>query len=460
MTLLIKGGHVLNPATGMDEVADVFIRDGKVARIRTAAGAAEAEKSVAEADCQEELADSTDADCRPDEIIDAAGCYVMPGFIDMHVHFRDPGLTQKEDIFTGMQAAAHGGYTTVMTMPNTKPVVDNADVVRYVQDKAKAGNCIHVLQIGAVTKGQKGVELSDIEGMVAAGSPAISEDGKSVMNADLYRDAMQIAAKLDIPVFAHCEDINLVHGGVMNKDAKAKELGMPGISNSVEDVIVARDILLAKETGARLHLCHCSTGDSVKMVKAAKEEGLKVSAEVCPHHFTLTSDDIVQVEFHDGRENIRDADTNYKMNPPLRTKKDVEALREGLRDGIMDVISTDHAPHTYEEKNTTMEHAPFGIVGLETAACLTYSELVLGGYLTPMQMAEKMSYNPARLIPIDKGDIQPGKSADIVIFDPNETYRIDSATFASKGRNTPFHGRKVTGRVKCTICDGRVVYRK
>jgi dihydroorotase len=316
-----------------------------------------------------------------------------------------------------------------------------------------------VFQIGAVTKGQKGAELSDIEGMVEAGCPAISEDGKSVMNADLYRDAMRIAAKLDIPVFAHCEDINLVHGGVMNRDERAKELGMPGISNSVEDVIVARDILLAKETGARLHLCHCSTEDSVKMVKAAKEDGLKVSAEVCPHHFTLSSEDIVKVDYYDGRDVFPDADTNYKMNPPLRTKEDVEALREGLRDGIMDVISTDHAPHTYEDKNTTMEKAPFGIVGLETAASLTYSELVRGGYLTPMQMAEKMSYNPARLIPIDKGDIQPGKAADIVIFDPNETYRIDSSTFASKGRNTPFDGRKVTGRVKCTICDGRIVYR-
>jgi dihydroorotase len=227
----------------------------------------------------------------------------------------------------------------------------------------------------------------------------------------------------------------------------------------VEDVSVARDILLSKETGARLHLCHCSTEDSVKMVKAAKEDGLKVSAEVCPHHFTLSSDDIVKVDYYDGRDVLPEADTNYKMNPPLRTKADVKALREGLRDGIMDVISTDHAPHTYEDKNTTMEKAPFGIVGLETAASLTYSELVRGGYLTPMQMAEKMSYNPARLIPIDKGDIRPGKAADIVIFDPNETYRIDSSTFASKGRNTPFNGRKVTGRVKYTICDGRIVYR-
>lgn len=435
MKIHITGGRVINPATGMDEIAEVCIEEGKVVQIGKA--------------------DEFEAD----EVIDATDCYVMPGFIDMHVHFRDPGLEQKEDIFTGMQAAAHGGYTTVLTMPNTKPVADNADVIRYVHDKAKSGKCIHVLQVGAVTRGQRGEELSDIEAMHEAGSPAISEDGKSVMNSDVYRDAMRLAAKLDIPVLAHCEDINLVHGGVMNKDAKSDELNLPGISNAVEDIIVARDILLAKETGARLHLCHCSTADSVRMVKEAREAGLKVSAEVCPHHFTLTSEDIEPVMIRVGTVQLQDANTNYKMNPPLRTREDVEALKQGLKDGIMEVISTDHAPHTFEDKNTIMKKAPFGIVGLETAASLTYSELVLGGYLTPMQMAEKMSYNPAKLIPIDKGDIQPGKTADIVIFNPNETYQIDKDTFASKGRNTPFHGRTVTGRVMCTICDGNIVYK-
>lgn len=438
MSILIKGGRVINPATQMEEEADVLIKEDKVVEIK---------KNMEE---------------KADRVLDASGCYVMPGFIDMHVHFRDPGFEQKEDIYTGMEAAAHGGYTTVLTMPNTKPVVDNADVVNYVHNKAKAGNCIHVLQVGAVTKGQMGKELADIKGMVAAGIPAISEDGKSVMNAEVYREGMLEAAKYHIPVLAHCEDINMVHGGVMNADVKAKELGMPGITNSVEDVIIARDIVLSKDTGAQLHLCHCSTKDSVEMVRIAKEEGLHVSAEVCPHHFTLTSDDIKeyvpQIEAGILIPKETDADTNYKMNPPLRTKEDVEALKEGLRDNIMDVISTDHAPHTFDDKNTSMKKAPFGIVGLETAACLTYSELVLGGYLTPMQMAEKMSYNPARIVGIDKGDIQPGKKADIVVFDPNETYTIDKNTFASKGRNTPFHGRKVTGRVKCTICDGNVVF--
>lgn len=439
MDILIKGGHVINPATKMDEVADVRIENDVIAEIGKNLKAK-----------------------KTDRVIQAKGYYVMPGFIDMHVHFRDPGFEQKEDIYTGMAAAAHGGYTTVLTMPNTKPVVDNADVVNYVHTKAASGHCIHVMQVGAVTKGQQGKELADIKGMVEAGIPAISEDGKSVMNAEVYREGMLEAAKYGIPVLAHCEDINMVNGGVMNADAKAKELDMPGITNSVEDVIIARDIVLSKETGAQLHLCHCSTADSVKMVKLAKEEGLKVSAEVCPHHFTLTSDDIKkfvpQIENGILIPHETDADTNYKMNPPLRTGKDVEALKEGLRDGIMDVISTDHAPHTFDDKNTSMKKAPFGIVGLETAACLTYSELVLGGYLTPMQMAEKMSYNPARIIGIDKGDIQPGKKADVVLFDPNKTYRIDKNTFASKGRNTPFDGREVTGRVKLTICDGNIVY--
>ncbi len=393
-----------------------------------------------------------------DRVILAEGCFVMPGFIDLHVHFRDPGYTWKEDIFTGMEAAAHGGFTTVLAMPNTKPVADHADVVNYVHNKAKAQKGIHVLQVGAVTKGQLGKELADIKEMVEAGIPAISEDGKSVMNAQIYREGMKVAAELGIPVLAHCEDINMVRGGVMNEDKKSEELGMPGICNAVEDVIIARDIVLARDTGVHLHLCHCSTRSSVKMVNWAKEAGYPVTAEVCPHHFTLTSDDIKKAEptIEAGIMISRDidADTNYKMNPPLRTKEDVQALKEGLRDNVMDVIATDHAPHSFDDKNTSMKTAPFGIVGLETAASLTYTELVLGGYLTPVQMAEKMSRNPAKVIGLDRGDISPGKAADLVIFDPEETYTIDKNTFASKGRNTPFDGRRVTGRVKCTICDG------
>ncbi len=274
----------MDPATGTDRIADVFIEDGKIKAI-----------------------DST-VPVGADKVLDAAGCFVMPGFIDLHVHLRDPGYEYKETVETGSRAAARGGFTTILAMPNTKPVVDNGDVVRYVINKAQDVGMTNVLQIGAITKGQRGETLSDIEDMVEAGIPALSEDGKSVMNAQLYREAMMLAVKYDIPIMAHCEDSNLVHGGVMNQDAKAAELGLPGITNAVEDVIVARDILLAKETGARLHLCHCSTKDSVRMVELAKGEGLPVTAEVCPHHFTLTSEDIEK------------DDANYKMNPPLRTR--------------------------------------------------------------------------------------------------------------------------------------------
>ena len=306
---------------------------------------------------------------------------------------------------------------------------------------------MHVLQTGAVTKGQKGEELADIHGMAAAGSRTISEDGKSVMNAQLYREGMQAAAEEGLVVLAHCEDINMVHGGVMNADAKANELGFAGITNSVEDVIVARDILLAKETGVRLHLCHCSTKESVDMVREARKAGVSISAEVCPHHFTLCSDDIVK------------GDTNYKMNPPLRTKEDLEALRQGLKDDVFDVISTDHAPHALTEKQESFKKAPFGIVGLETSVALTITELVDTEIITPMQMAEKMSYNPAKILHLDKkGSLAPGMDADVVVIDPEAEYLIDPKEFVSKGKNTPFGGKKVKGKVMATVCGGKIVY--
>ena len=422
MKLLIKNGTVINPGDKKITKADVLVTDGVISKIAPG------------------LKDAAD------ETYDAKGCYVMPGFIDLHVHLRDPGLEYKEDIQTGGAAALHGGFTTIVAMPNTKPVADKPDVINYVKHKAKAVTKVHVLQAGAVTKGQKGEELSDIRGMAAAGSPAISEDGKSVMNAQLYREGMKIAAEEGLAVLAHCEDINMVHGGVLNADAKSKELGFAGITNTVEDVIVARDILLAKETGVRLHLCHCSTKDSVRMVELAKEEGLPVTAEVCPHHFCMTSDDITE------------DDANYKMNPPLRTKEDVEALKKGLADDIMDVIATDHAPHAAREKEQGIQKAPFGIVGLETAAALTYTELVKPGILTPMQMAEKMSYNPAKVLGLEKGTVAEGSHADLTIFDPECEWVIDPAEFLSKGKNTPFGGKKVTGKVKATIVDGEIAY--
>ena len=381
-----------------------------------------------------------------DTVIDAAGCYVMPGLIDLHVHFRDPGLTYKEDIETGSKAAAKGGFTTVCCMPNTKPVVDNVETVKYIIEKGEKTGLTNVLPVGAVTKNMAGVEITDVEELKKAGICAISEDGKSVMNSGVYRKAMKNAAKANVPVLAHCEDINLVEGGVINLGDKSSELGVKGISNAVEDVIAMRDIMLAKETGATLHLCHCSTKDSVEMVKRAKEEGIKVTAEVCPHHFSMCSDDITS---NDG---------NFKMNPPLRAREDMEALIKGLQNDIMDVISTDHAPHSAEEKAKDLEHAPFGIVGLETSVALTVTNLVKKGYLTPMQMAAKMSYNPAKVLGIPKGTLDEGKIADITIIDPDKEYTIDVNTFESKGKNTPFDGYKVSGEVEYTILNGKVVY--
>lgn len=422
MTILIKNGRLINPSENLDKVMDIFVEDGII----------------------KEKAETIDR--QADTVIDAAGCYVMPGLIDLHVHFRDPGLTYKEDIETGSKAAAKGGFTTVCCMPNTKPVVDNVETVKYIIEKGEKTGLTNVLPVGAVTKNMAGIEITDVEELKKAGICAISEDGKSVMNSGVYRKAMKNAAKANVPVLAHCEDINLVEGGVINLGDKSSELGVKGISNAVEDVIAMRDIMLAKETGATLHLCHCSTKDSVEMVKRAKEEGIKVTAEVCPHHFSMCSDDITS---NDG---------NFKMNPPLRAREDMEALIKGLQDDIMDVISTDHAPHSAEEKAKDLEHAPFGIVGLETSVALTVTNLVKKGYLTPMQMAAKMSYNPAKVLGIPKGTLDEGKIADITIIDPDKEYTIDINTFESKGKNTPFDGYKVSGEVEYTILNGKVVY--
>ena len=424
MRTLIKNGRVLDPANAKDGIFDILIQDDRIVRV------------------SEHIEDTAE------QVIDASGCYVMPGLIDLHVHFREPGFEHKETIRTGALAAAKGGFTSVCPMPNTRPVIDNVDTLKFEMDKAKDVTKVNILPIAAITAGQEGEFLTDIEKLHEAGAVAISEDGKSVMNARVYRQAMRLAAEVGIPVFAHCEDKNLVARGVMNAGTKAKQLGLYGIMNAAEDTIVARDIVLAKNTGAQLHLCHCSTKDSVKMVELAKAEGLRVTAEVCPHHFTLTEDDI------DGH------DSNYKMNPPLRSKEDAEALKLGLKNNIMDVISTDHAPHHKSEKEAGFAEAPFGITGLETSVCLTITELVDKGYLTPLQMAEKMSYNPAKVLGIDKGTLGEGKIADITIINPDAEYVIDSTTFVSMGKNTPFDGRKVKGEVEYTIVAGEVIYSK
>lgn len=425
MGILIRGGRIVDAATDTDKKSDIYLEDGVITEIG------------------EKLAPKD----KNDRVINAKGCLVLPGLIDLHVHFRDPGQTHKEDIETGSKAAARGGVTTVVTMPNTTPVIDSPDRVKYVHNKAAQVSGIHVLQSGAITTGEKGEELSDIEGMVKAGIPALSEDGKSVMNSSLCRQAMKIAAKYDVPIFAHCEDIDLRGNGCMNEDENAERLGLPGICNATEDVIAARDILLARENGARLHLCHCSTKGVAEMMEVIRELGIKnITAEVCPHHFILTSDDIE-----------RD-DPNYKMNPPLRKKEDVEALIQGLKDGSFQVISTDHAPHAAKDKTGSMRTAAFGIVGIETSFALTYTALVETGILTMKQLVEKMSWNPAQILGLECGTLQEGHPADVIIVDIEQEYKINKEEFVSKGKNTPFDGWKVKGKVLCTICDGKIVY--
>ena len=426
MNLIIKNGRVLDPANAIDGVRDLYVKDGVIAAV-----------------CKEgETYELAGAD-----VIDAKGMYVMPGLIDLHVHFREPGFEYKETIETGSKSCAKGGFTGVCPMPNTKPVIDSAEMVCFEVEKAKAVSPIHIYPVGAVTMGQNGVEPTDVAAMKEAGAYAISEDGKSVMNSLVYREGMMRAKENDIVVMAHCEDKNLVGKGAINAGPVAKKIGVEGIPNAVEDIIVARDILLAKETGARLHLCHCSTADSVEMVRKAKADGVKVTAEVCPHHFSMTCDEITS------------DDANFKMNPPLRTKQDVQALIEGLADGTIDTISTDHAPHSAEDKERGIAPAPFGIVGSETAVCLTITNLVRPGYLTPMQMAERMSMTPAKILKVDRGTLGVGKAADITIIDPEAHYTIDASTFVSKGHNTPFNGKEVYGKVVYTIVDGNVVYK-
>ena len=429
MKTLIQNGYMIDPATGREGYYDLLIDGKKIARV--------AEKISAE-------------EAGAEKVVDATGKQVLPGFIDLHVHYREPGLEYKETIATGSAAAAAGGYTTVCPMPNTKPVTDCPEVIKIVLQKAAEAGKVRVLPVGAVTVGQSGTELSDIKGMAAAGAVAVSEDGKSVMNPVVYAEGMKRAKEAGLPVFAHCEEISLVRGGVMNAGKRAEELGLPGITNAVEDIITMRDILLAEETGAKLHLCHCSTKYSVDFVRFAKEKGIDVTAEVCPHHFAMCDEEITE-----------DA-SMFKMNPPLRGKEDVKALIAGLLDGTMEVISTDHAPHSAEEKAGSMVGSPFGIVGSETAYALSNTVLVKQYGMSPMQLAKCMSYNPAKVLgrETELGGLAEGYFADIAIVAPEEEYVINPEEFLSKGRNTPFGGKRVMGRVYMTFCEGKVTYER
>ncbi|MBE5954038.1 MAG: dihydroorotase [Lachnospiraceae bacterium] len=427
MSLLIKNGSIVDPKSGTITKGTLRIEDNLIKNIYPEAG---------------------DISLPEEEVIDATGKYIMPGFIDLHVHLRDPGLTYKEDIATGTAAAAKGGVTTICAMPNTRPVVDTVETLNYVHDKAAKEAKVRVKQLSAFTMNMEGKELVDMEAMNDAGAVAFSEDGKSVMDINLYREALKKVAAMDALVMAHCEDKDLVGKGVLNEGVASEKYGVPGIPNSVEDVITARDMFLAGELGARLHICHCSTKGTVELMRMGKRMGFRVTAEVCPHHFTLTDADITE------------ADSNYKMNPPLRTEEDVKALIEGLVDGTMDCISTDHAPHGKEEKEKFFTEAPFGITGLETSAALTYTALVDTGLMDIVEMARKMSYNPAKVLDIDDsfGHISEGAVADIAIFDPEAEWEVKEEEFASKASNTPYIGKVLKGRVTHTIVDGKLVY--
>ena len=419
--MILRNGHVIDPANGIDRITDVAFADGVITAV----------------------ADNLPADGERE--LDCRGAYVVPGFVDLHVHLRDPGQTAKETLTTGTAAAAAGGYTAVAPMPNTSPATDSAEKIATLLKRSESECSVKLLPITAVTLGQEGRELADLAAAKEAGAVAMSEDGKSVMDITLYREALRKAASIGLPMFAHCEDKNLVAGGVINAGLASEKLGLPGITDAVEDVITARDLILAGETGCHVHLCHCSTAFSARLLKEAKDAGYPVSGEVCPHHFAMCDDE------------IPGDDANYKMNPPLRSRADMEALLEAIRDGIFDCISTDHAPHTAEEKSRGFVKAPFGIVGSETAFALSYTTLVKGGYIDMPTLVKMMSLNPSRIAGHTGGTLSVGAPADIAIV-TGEECRIDARYFRSMGKNTPFDGRRVYGKVLATYVDGTRVY--
>ncbi len=421
--ILIKNGKIIDPKNNVEGIYDLLIEDNKV----------------------KEIAKNIDIDNV--EVIDAKDCLVVPGLIDLHVHLREPGGNYKETVETGSKSAVAGGVTTVCCMPNTSPAIDSALLVEYIILKAEKEAVANILPIGCITKKMNGNELAPIGSMKEKGACAISEDGKSVLDSQMMKTGLTYAKMFDMPVFVHCEDLSLKKDGQINEGDKSTELGLSGISNDVEDIITARDIMLAKTVEAQLHICHISTKGSVKLLEDAKKEVNYITGEVTPHHFTLTDDD------------IEGYDANYKMSPPLRSSEDVQAILDALKNDVIDVIATDHAPHHKDEKECEFELAMNGIVGLETLVPLTITELVKKGVITEKQFVEKTSLNPAKILKIDKGHLGIGSIADIAIINPNEKYKINKEEFKSKGRNTPFHNREVYGKVKYTIVDGNIVYR-
>ncbi|HOQ06819.1 MAG TPA: dihydroorotase [Clostridiales bacterium] len=421
MKLLIRNGHVIDVKTGIDGIYDLLVENGRIAGI------------------------STGIDPEGCEVIDATGKYVLPGLVDAHCHLRDPGYEYKEDIESGTRSAAKGGFTSVACMPNTDPVTDNESVVKYILNKAKNEGYVNVYPIGAITKGLKGEELAEIGELKFAGAVAVSDDGRPVKSSSLMKKAMQYASMFDIAIISHCEDTDLAEDGVMNEGYTSTVLGLKGIPAAAEETMVARELILSEYLDIPIHIAHVSTALSVELIRNAKKRGVRVTCETCPHYFSLTE------------EACMGYDTNAKVNPPLRTARDVQAVIEGIADGTIDIIATDHAPHHIDEKRVEFSLAANGMVGFETALPLAVTKLVKPGIITMKKLVEKMSFNPARLLGISKGTLEPGSTADITIVDIDAKFTVDPVRFESRSKNSPFGGMELYGLVWCTIVNGRPV---
>jgi dihydroorotase len=421
--LLLRGGRVIDPSRNLDEPSDVLIQDGKIAGVGRALGAPDG------------------ADVR-----DVRDTVVAPGLVDVHVHLREPGNEDVETVATGARAAAAGGFTAVCAMPNTDPVTDNQAAVGFIVRQSVRAGLTRVYPIGAISVGQKGERLSEFGEMVGAGAVAVSDDGKPVVSSHLMRTALEYARTFGIPVADHCEEPTLAEGGVMHEGLVSARLGLKGIPAAAEEIMVARDTLLAELTGGHVHLCHLSTRGSVELLRRAKEQRIRVTAEVTPHHLTLTD------------RACERYDTHAKMNPPLREAADVAALRAALKGGVVDCIASDHAPHAYDAKEAAFDDAPFGVVGLETAFGVAYTELVIGGVLTLPELIHRMSTAPAAAFGLPGGTLAPGAPADVVVLDLTDSWTVDPAAFCSKSRNTPFAGRVLMGRAELTLVGGKIVH--
>ena len=422
MRLFIKNGRVIHPVTGAVLLQDILAEDGRISLMEHG------------------------LDCEADRTIDASGLAVAPGLVDMHVHLRDPGLTYKEDILTGCAAAAAGGVTSVACMANTSPAVDCPEQVAYIYQRAKEANGVQVYPIAALSKGLRGEEPTDMEALKRAGAIALSDDGNNVDNANLMRDTLIQARQLEIPVLCHCEDTSMVAGRAVNEGSVSRQLWLEGRPAIAEEIMVMRDAMLSEETGARIHICHVSTARSVDIIRKMKKKGVPITCETCPQYFTLTEDEVLRLG------------SLARVNPPLRTQKDVQGIIAGLKDGTIDVIATDHAPHSVEEKARPISRAPSGMIGLETSLAVTLTQLYHTGKMDLPAIIKRMSTNPADLLHLARGHMSLGATADLMIFDPDEEWTVDPLKFASKARNTPFGGWRLKGRVKYTIAKGEVIY--